>query len=203
MARTAVKVDRVKLVAAINEVEKNGPCLTRSRLYDRVTREYNSSVSDFSLEITPSIVMLRIKEFNLTVKTPIGQRGRQSGVKMTDEHKALLAAGRKNRVKGGRKAKFEKNPEIKAALNDLRDKTSSSQWGAPYLPLVEKIAAGSMKAAVRLNCLQCSNFARNEIKECNCTSCPLFAFRPYQNSVDEAEPEEIVVSEEIKVDEAA
>lgn len=198
MARTAVKVDRVKLVAAINEVEKNGPCLTRSRLYDRVTREYNSSVSDFSLEITPSIVMLRIKEFNLTVKTPVGQRGRQSGVKMTDEHKALLAAGRKNRVKGGRKAKFEKNPEIKAALVDLKEKTPES-----YVSLVEKIAAGSMRAAVRLNCLQCSNYQRIEIKECNCTGCPMFAFRPYQNSVDEAEPEEIVVSEEIKVDEAA
>lgn len=198
MARTAVKVDRVKLVSAINEVEKNGPCLTRSRLYDRVTREYNSSVSDFSLEITPSIVMLRIKEFNLTVKTPIGQRGRQSGVKMTDEHKALLAAGRQNRVKGGRKAKFEKNPEIKAALVDLKEKTPES-----YVSLVEKIAAGSMRAAVRLNCLQCSNYQRIEIKECNCTGCPMFAFRPYQNSVDEAEPEEIVVSEEIKVDEAA
>ena len=203
MARTAVKVDRIKLVSAINEVEKNGPFRTRTKLYDRAAREYNSSVSDTSLEITPSIVMLRIKEFNLTVKTPIGQRGRQSGVKMTDEHKALLAAGRKNRVKGGRKAKFEKNPQIKAALNDLRDKTSSNHYAAPYLPLVEKIAAGSMRAAVRLNCLQCSNYQRNEIKECNCTGCPMFAFRPYQNSVDEAEPEEIVVSEEIKVDEAA
>jgi hypothetical protein len=198
MARTAVKVDRIKLVSAINEVEKNGPFRTRTKLYDRAAREYNSSVSDTSLEITPSIVMLRIKEFNLTVKTPIGQRGRRSGVKMTDEHKALLAAGRKNRVKGGRKAKFEKNPQIRAALVDLKEKTPES-----YVSLVEKIAAGSMRAAVRLNCLQCSNYQRVEIKECNCTGCPMFAFRPYQNSVDEAEPEEIVVSEEIKVDEAA
>lgn len=198
MARTAVKVDRVKLVAAINEAEKNGPCLTRSKLYDRATRAYNSSVSDTSLEITPSIVMLRIKEFNLTVKTPIGQRGRQAGVKMTDEHKAALAAGRQNRVKGGRKAKFEKNPEIKAALVDLKEKTPES-----YVSLVEKIAAGSMRAAVRLNCLQCSNYQRVEIKECNCTGCPMFAFRPYQDSVEEVETEEVVESIETEIVEAA
>lgn len=181
MARVAVVVNREKLVASIRTVEKNGPMNTRSELYEKTAKEYNSNIASSNLEITPSIVMLRINEFKLTVLTPVGQRGRKAGSKMTDKHKAALAAGRKNRVPGGRKAKFQKNPEIKQALQDLEKSVPET-----FLPLVERIVNGSVTSAVRLMCLQCSNYQRVEIKECQMTNCALYAFRPYQTGIEDS-----------------
>lgn len=192
MARVAVVVNREKLVASIRTVEKNGPMNTRSELYEKVAKEYNSNVASSNLEITSSVVMLRINEFKLTVLTPVGQRGRKAGVKMTDEQKAALAAGRKNRVPGGRKAKFQKNPEIKQALIDLQKSVPET-----FLPLVERIVNGSVTSAVRLMCLQCSNFQRVEVKECQMTNCALYAFRPYQTGIEDS-TEEIADEESLE-----
>lgn len=205
MARVAVVVDREKLVASIHTVEKNGPMNTRSELYEKVAKEYNLSVGNSKLEITPSIVMLRIDQFKLTVKTPVGQRGRKTGDKMTDEHKAKLAEGRKNRVPGGRKTKFQNNPEIKQALQDLQKSVPET-----FLPIVDRIVNGSVTSAVKLMCLQCSNFQRVEVKECQMTDCALYAFRPYQtgtndttedveDSVEDETSEVVEIEEEIEV----
>lgn len=179
MARTSVAVDRAKLIFSIAEVEKNGALVNRSVLHTKVAEYYNGVVID-SPKITPAIVGLRIKEWNINVTTPVGKRGRQAGVSMTPEQKALLA----NRTRTTRSEKFAKNPEIKAALQDLKSEIGSSKESSLYLPLVDKICGGSMKAAVKLMCLTCSNFQRNEVKECGATNCPLYAFRPFQNTAE-------------------
>jgi hypothetical protein len=48
------------------------------------------------------------------------------------------------------------------------------------LPLVDKIEAGSMAAAVKLKCLECSSFVRQEVRDCVIKDCALYPFRPYQ-----------------------
>lgn len=188
MARTSVNVDRAKLIFSISEIEKNGAQTNRSVLHSKVADYYNQIAINLP-KITPAIVGLRIKEWKINVITPIGKRGRQAGVAMTPEQKALLA----NRTRTSRSEKFSKNPEIKSALQDLRKDISSSRESSAYLPLVDKICGGSMKAAVKLMCLNCSNFQRAEIKECGATNCPLYAFRPFQNvSTDLNTDDEVV-----------
>jgi hypothetical protein len=48
------------------------------------------------------------------------------------------------------------------------------------LPLVDKALKGSMAAAVKLYCLECSSWVKAEIRDCVIVQCPLFPFRPYQ-----------------------
>jgi hypothetical protein len=48
------------------------------------------------------------------------------------------------------------------------------------LPLVNKVEKGSMAAALKLMCLDCSSWVKPEIRDCVITSCPLYPFRPYQ-----------------------
>jgi hypothetical protein len=46
------------------------------------------------------------------------------------------------------------------------------------LPLVDKVEQGSMAAAVKLMCLDCSSWVKPEIRDCVIVACPLFPFRP-------------------------
>jgi hypothetical protein len=48
------------------------------------------------------------------------------------------------------------------------------------LPLVDQVEKGSMAAAVRLMCLDCSGWVKPEIRDCVIIACPLYPFRPYQ-----------------------
>jgi hypothetical protein len=48
------------------------------------------------------------------------------------------------------------------------------------LPLVDKVEKGSMAAAVKLCCLDCSSWVKPEIRDCVIVACPLIPFRPYQ-----------------------
>jgi hypothetical protein len=48
------------------------------------------------------------------------------------------------------------------------------------LPLIDRIEGGSMAAAVKLKCLECCCFVRQEVRDCVITDCALYPFRPYQ-----------------------
>jgi hypothetical protein len=48
------------------------------------------------------------------------------------------------------------------------------------LPLVDKVEKGSMAAALKLMCLECSSWVKPEIRDCVIHQCPLYPFRPYQ-----------------------
>lgn len=47
---------------------------------------------------------------------------------------------------------------------------------------VRKSLAGALspRSAIRVKCLTCSNFQRDEVTGCNVVLCPLWAIRPYQ-----------------------
>lgn len=47
---------------------------------------------------------------------------------------------------------------------------------------VRKSLAGALspRSAIRVKCLACSNFQRDEVTGCNVVLCPLWANRPYQ-----------------------
>jgi len=51
-----------------------------------------------------------------------------------------------------------------------------------YLNIYDKaIKRTSRVAAVKAKCLDCTNWQRAEVRLCAVFSCPLWAYRPYQN----------------------
>lgn len=158
--RTKTQVDKVALLAAIKEVESKSAFNTRQALAEAVV-ETNWAKSQ--PKVTPSVVLLRIAEFNLDseIKTKKGKRGRQAGVALSAVQKTAMQAGRQ-KVKG-------------KILSELRRGVPLSK-----LSLVEKGESGSVKALVKLKCLDCSGYITNEVKHCTVLSCPLYSIRPYQ-----------------------
>jgi len=74
--RAKIAVNEVKFAAAMNAVEANGPLSNRSELSIAIAAEYNKTAT---VKITPAVVPLRLVEFNLSPKTPNGQRGMKKG----------------------------------------------------------------------------------------------------------------------------
>lgn len=176
MARTELPVDREILEASIKAVEKATKFPNQNALHHAACEEYNKRAAKKKLPpITFSVVMLRINAWKIAVKTPKGKRGRAS---MTPEQKAAMAEGRKNR-KGGRKAKFAKNPQLQEHFAKLREKTPDR-----FKHLVDAAENGSASAARKHHCLQCCGYETKEVRLCSSIgSCPEFPYRPYQNLV--------------------
>ena len=159
MGRTKVVLDKHELVSVINQLENEHKFSNRSELF--------KAVADQLPNVSASVVLLRVKEFNIALKTPKGQRGRPKGVKLTQEQKDAMQKGRQSRTISN--------------TNELLNYFPSSRHG-----LIRKVGKGSLSAAIKAKCLDCCNQDTKEITVCNITSCPLWGFRPYQNkSVEE------------------
>jgi hypothetical protein len=48
------------------------------------------------------------------------------------------------------------------------------------LPVIDQCEKGSLKAMVKLMCLDCSNWVKTEVRDCVISWCPLFPIRPFQ-----------------------
>jgi ribosomal protein S27E len=169
--RTEVPVIKESLLNAINHAEKGGPLKNINELTKIVAEIYNSN--NPSNKISPAIVLLRIKNWAIDIKTKPGKRGRQPGSKLSDEHKAAMQSGRTSRT-----AKFATKEDITSGF-----KLMHSIVPERFANIVVKLQKGSKSAALKLKCLDCSNWQPIEIKQCTCNECPLYAFRPYQGKV--------------------
>jgi len=178
MAKPMTEVSRSTLEAAIRKAEEQGPLKNLDSLWISACEIYNSWTD--RNQITKSVVMLRSIKWKLETKTKPGKKGRAAGVPLSAEQKAAMQAGR-----GARKPRAEKfaaDPVLVEGFKDLKKETPER-----FLPLVSKLEAGSMRAAVALKCLDCSSHQPVEIRLCPCTSCPLYAFRPYKGKAGEDE----------------
>lgn len=70
--RSRVEINRPLFEKVVAEVEENGPLENRNALSKAVAKAYNLQSDD---QITSSVVILRLTEFGIEVKTPKGQRG--------------------------------------------------------------------------------------------------------------------------------
>jgi hypothetical protein len=52
------------------------------------------------------------------------------------------------------------------------------------LPMIDKAEAGSVPAAIKLACLDCSGWQRQEVRDCVIVGCPLYPHRPFQGKAD-------------------
>ncbi len=159
VGRTKVEVDKNQLVEQINIAESNGPFSTRQELAIAVA----SSNWALNNNITTSVVITRIAEFGITPLTPKGKRGRQSGQVLSQDHKDKLLAGRGTKVA---------DPKWIGALK--------KSMSACYFPIIDKIETGSLKAMIKLKCLECTNENKSEIRGCTILGCPLWGKRPYK-----------------------
>jgi hypothetical protein len=50
------------------------------------------------------------------------------------------------------------------------------------LPVIAKAEQGSLPAAIKLMCLDCSVWDRKEVRDCPVTWCPLYPHRPYKRA---------------------
>lgn len=172
MPKASTPVERPRLEAAIHQAEKDGPLRNLHELWKRAAEIYNRTALR---AITFSLANLRAKEWNIPIKTTGGHRG-----PLTEEHKAALLAAR-----GKRAPRAEKMRGF-TTFSLLRQELGSKLRTRKYLPVVDAAEDGSIKAAIKLKCLECSNYQTEEVRLCPVTDCALFPHRPYQGS--EAEP---------------
>jgi hypothetical protein len=174
MAKKSILVDRQKLEAALNMAENNGPLSNLSELWSKATEIYNRTAEQ---PITHSVVALRVKEWNVVVKTQPGRKGRA----MSDEQKAAMQAAR-----GQRRPRSEKMKEFKT-FDLLRQEMNLEADKRRFLPVLEAAEKGSMKAAIKLNCLECSNWLTTEVKHCPVEKCAFYPHRPYKPGSTDAD----------------
>ena len=97
-------------------------------------------------------------------------------VQKTTRQKRVEALERARQApKGRRKPRAEKMAAHAASFAEMR-----REFPRLALPIIARVEAGSLAAAVQLKCLDCSSWARQEVRDCTVTDCPLYPVRPYQ-----------------------
>lgn len=150
--RKAIELNRDEFQAAIAAIEASQMPKNRSELWASLEASEWAKAQQ-PRPLTAQVAMNKAKSFGLEIKTPLGKRG--EGLGRAVGTKVARKRVPLNLVAMGVPSKFAK----KAA----------------------KAANGSLKAAIALKCLDCSNWQMKEVRECQVKSCPLFSCRPYQN----------------------
>ncbi|OAI40195.1 hypothetical protein AYO40_05050 [Planctomycetaceae bacterium SCGC AG-212-D15] len=88
------------------------------------------------------------------------------------EVRARAQAARKVTKKGSRKAKM--------AAYATTFEEQRKRFPRMALPIIEKAERGSLPAAVKLMCLDCVGWVKQEVRDCASHSCPLYPHRPFQ-----------------------
>ena len=120
----------------------------------------------FPKPLSKGVIYLRIKEFDIPVTTAKAEPY-LSRVK----NNALFS-----NTGEPQEAKERFNPDDVKACG----RAMAGYFDAGHHPMVRKAVKGSMKAAIRLKCLDCCADNKAEIKNCNVTTCPLWLYRPFQ-----------------------
>lgn len=142
MGRKKIEVPKEKLVNVIEYLEKENRYTSHTELWKEVAEYFKTSVS---------IIIARVREYGLSVKTPVSSIRVKSG-----------SVRRKKRIPEDKKETYKK------LFNE-------SVHGA-----IEKASNGSLSSAIKLKCLDCSAGQKKEVTKCPVTLCPLWHFRPYQ-----------------------
>ena len=173
MPRPTIQINKDSFTAIIADLETKKTYRNHSELFKDVSSVYNDKHQQDGITLTPAIVYLRVKEWAVALKTQKGKKGRQKG-------EQLNTAGVTSVVRLPRGEKFASSDLARQSIGKLRQEVKREQKGR-FLPLVNRLEKGSMKAAVALKCIDCCAGSTTDIKHCPCTSCSLYLFRPYQD----------------------
>lgn len=170
--RTKMYVHRPDLQKVITDLEAKETFLNHSQLWEAIAKT-TWAKNHKPDPITPAIARSRTLEMKLTIKTVAGRKGGS----LSAEHKAAMQAGR-----GKRRPRSEKMKDFKEHFDLQRQHTP-----VRFHPLIEQAEAGSLRAKLKLVCLNCSGWQTREVAKCCIPWCPLFPERPYQGQGDQKE----------------
>lgn len=159
--RKPIVVDKNVFQNLVSDLEQRFGFLNRSALWQAVSDTGWAK----SIRLSPQVAMLKAKALAIEVKTPLGQRGRAKG------SGAVPNAGK-------RKHKQRMSLEVVSELKTIYQESLHKS--------VDRAAAGSMKAAIKLKCVDCCGGSKKEVALCEIRNCPLWGFRPYQGKYTEA-----------------
>lgn len=151
MGRASLVIDKAELEREISNAESAKTFENQSRLFEYICgTDWAKGIKDsLGRPKLPSPVNIyqRVKEFGITLKTQAGKKG----------------GGLKGPRTKGERFKGDKSLLIKSVP-------------AEYKPLAEKVVSGSMKAAIKLKCLECCCYQMTEVRKCTMTDCALYGF---------------------------
>ncbi len=152
--RKPIIVDKVEFQEELTHFEQKKDFSSRSTLW----AEFCTTEWAIANKLKPQTAMLKAEALNLNILTPKGRRG------------ALPGSG--PIPNAGKRIRLPMADDVKEKLLSV---TAKSMHAA-----VDKAAAGSLKAAVKLKCLDCSGGYKKEVSLCEIKECALWHFRPYQ-----------------------
>lgn len=159
MGRASIVIDKAELEKEISLAESANTFENQSRLLEYICNTPWADGLKDSLgrpkKPLPTTIYQRIKEFGIVVKTPAGKRGGSTGPKVR-----------------GKRFKGDKSILVKYVPVEFK-------------PLAEKVAGGSLKAAVKLKCLDCCCWQMAEVRKCSMVNCPLYGFLKRDGKISE------------------
>lgn len=171
--RKPIQLDKAEFQSVITLLENTNQFANRTLLWQAVEAS-EWAKSRLPRPLTAQVAMMKADEFGLEIKTTKGKRGRSKG-------EGPIAGG-------GRKKKFFDVSQIVETIPpDMREGLSKT---------IQKAQSGSLKARIKLKCLECSVWQKGEVANCQVTDCALFDVRPYKRvgmielTVVENEPED-------------
>ena len=169
MARTATIVSKEILINSVSQAESiQSSFATLGELWSKVSDLYNQTITEKQLQlkrITSSIVYLRVREWKIPFNTVAAKRtGMPAGVR------------NQTGIKRSRGDKFKSSTIAQEALAQLQATLKGREQKS-----FDRVVAGSLKAAIRLKCLDCSGDVKSNVTHCTVKSCSLWLFRPFQS----------------------
>lgn len=159
MPRPSVIIEKAGLEEQIKQAEAANTFVNQSRLFEFLcSSPWAATIKDSlgkPFQVKPVNIYQKVIQYNIPMKTPKGKKG---GVKTVG---AGVVRGKKDRS-ANRLPLLQSTPE-------------------EFKPLAAKVSGGSMKAAIRLKCLECCCWQRKEANECQIKTCALWSFLPRKN----------------------
>jgi len=156
--RKPLILDKAEFQRTVTDLETEKGFSNRSTLWKAV-EETAWAKSLLPRALTAQVAMMKAEEMQILINTPKGKRGRSKGEGPV--------------VGGGRKKKTFSLPMLESGV--------PVEERAGLEKTLQKAANGSLKARIKLNCLNCTNWQKKEVSLCETRSCPLWDVRPYKN----------------------
>lgn len=164
----SANVDRKALQECIIQVEELGVKRNWAELFSAVAEIYNSVTEQ---NCSGAVLQKIATDDKMDIETPRGKKGAGLGMRIKRRKRMDVFAGK---------------PEVQKSFKEMRKELPLWTNGR-FLPVIEKIESGSLTAAVKLKCLECSGFISADVRTCGSTGCSLWPFRPYQTKDDKPE----------------
>jgi len=158
--KIAIPIDINRLQKEIDLAESTNKFTTQSDLFTFIAQS-DWAKKTYKKPLSASVLYLRYKQNALLCKTPKGKRGRGSNTEIK----------RTPRID-----KLKINPNFAKNIENLKRDLPGKE------NLIDRIANGSMSAAVKANCLACCGGDKKLAQNCNVINCALYLFNPFMKT---------------------